>query len=265
MSEPAETVTYAVRDAVATITIDRSEAMNSLDLATKVGLLDALHRAAADEETRCVVLTGTGRAFSVGQDLKEHVRDLQDPDRQLSDTVTEHFNPMVLALTSMPKPVIASINGVAAGAGASLTFACDFRVMADTAGFNLAFANIGLSCDTGASWTLPRLVGPARAVELLMLPETIGAGDAHRLGLCHRVVPAADLEVETRRLAERLAAGPPLALASIKRALAYSRTHDLPESLAHEAQKMAFTGASEDHRSAVDAFLDKRAPTFDGR
>lgn len=264
MADQDDTVTYTVDADVATITLRRSDAMNSLDLQTKLALRDAVHRAASDDSARCVVLTGTGRAFSAGQDLKEHVRDLRDPDRLLSDTVEEHFNPIVTAIATMPKPVIAAVNGVAAGAGASLAFACDFRVLADTAGFNLAFAAIALSCDSGVSWTLPRLVGRANAVELLMLPRTIEAEEALSLGLAHQVVAADVFEDAVAELAQRLASGPTLALASIKRVLAYSATHDLPESLAHEAQKMALTGASVDHRRAVEAFLEKRSPTFEG-
>ncbi len=153
-------MTYEVADGVATVTFNRPDTMNSLTTDTKVALRDALHQAAADSEARCVVLTGTGRAFCVGQDLKEHVAGLTSDDPgQLSDTVQEHYNPAVTAIATMPKPVIAAVNGIAAGAGASLAFAADFRVLRRSAGFNLAFAGIALSCDTGASWTLPRLVG----------------------------------------------------------------------------------------------------------
>ncbi|MGH3424524.1 MAG: enoyl-CoA hydratase-related protein [Nocardioidaceae bacterium] len=264
MTDSAPPVTYDVADGVATITINRPDAMNSFNLATKLALRDAVHRAAGDAGARCVVLTGSGRSFSAGQDLKEHVESLHAADAPLSNTVEEHFNPIVTALATMPKPVVAAVNGVAAGAGASLAFACDFRVLADTAGFNLAFAGIALSCDTGASWTLQRLVGLPRATELLMLPRTVKADEAREIGLAHQVVPADAFEQAVRELATTLAAGPTLAYASIKRVLAYSATHDLPESLAHEAQKMALTGASADHRRAVDAFIAKEKPVFEG-
>jgi 2-(1,2-epoxy-1,2-dihydrophenyl)acetyl-CoA isomerase len=165
----------------------------------------------------------------------------------------------------MPKPVVAAINGVAAGAGASLAFACDLRVLADTASFNTAFAGIGLSCDTGASWTLPRLVGHARALDLLYRPRTIGAVEAERLGLANRVVPAGSLADEAGALARELAAGPTLAYAAIRQALVYSATHDLDESLANEAAQMARTGGSQDHRDAVAAFVAKERPLFQGR
>src|SRR6476620_2812834 len=183
-----------LRDGVATITFNRPDAMNSLDIATKEALLAAVRQVADDPAVRCVVLTGTGRAFCVGQDLKEHVAILQSgATDSLFRTVDEHYNPIVSTLVGMQKPVSAAVNGVAAGAGASLAFACDLRIVADTAGFNLAFANVALSCDTGASYHLQRLVGRARALELLYFPRTIAAEEALTLGLATRVVPAAEL------------------------------------------------------------------------
>jgi 2-(1,2-epoxy-1,2-dihydrophenyl)acetyl-CoA isomerase len=266
MTDPsAPPVTYEVADGVGTVTLNRPDGMNSLTLATKVALRDSLHAAAADSAVRCVVLTGTGRAFCVGQDLKEHVAELTAGSSSLGDTVTEHYNPTVTAIATMPKPVIAAVNGVAAGAGASLAFAADFRVLRRSAGFNLAFAGIALSCDTGSSWTLPRLVGHGGATQLLMQPRTIPADEAYDLGLATTVVDDDAFADEVATLARSLADGPTLALASIKRSLAYSATHDLPSSLEHEGQKMALTGASADHLAAVQAFLAKEKPTFTGR
>lgn len=259
-------VTYDVSDGIATITLNRPDGMNSLTLETKIALRDAVHTAAADSEARCVVLTGTGRAFCVGQDLKEHVKGLKgDNTEPLSNTVAEHYNPTVTAIATMPKPVIAALNGVAAGAGASLAFASDFRVLKETASFNLAFAGIALSCDTGASWTLQRLVGLGKATELLLLPRTIPAAEALALGLATSVAPADEFDGTVGSLARKLADGPTLAFASIKRSLAFSATHDLPSSLEQEAQKMALTGASSDHLAAVEAFLAKEKPVFEGR
>jgi 2-(1,2-epoxy-1,2-dihydrophenyl)acetyl-CoA isomerase len=259
-------VTYAVADGVGTITLARPDAMNSLDVATKVALRDAVTQAADDPAVRCVVLTGTGRAFCVGQDLKEHVTILNSSSSdELFRTVPEHYNPIVTAVATMPKPVIAAVNGVAAGAGASLAFASDFRILADTAGFNLAFSGIALSCDTGSSWTLPRLVGRARALELLYFPRTIPAAEAAELGLATKVVAAADLADEVQRLAARLAAGPTVAFGAIRRSVGFSAGHDLESSLAFEADMMALTGATEDHRNAVDAFVAKQQPTFQGK
>jgi 2-(1,2-epoxy-1,2-dihydrophenyl)acetyl-CoA isomerase len=266
MSEDLDApVTYDVRGAVATVTLSRPHAMNSMTVAAKVALRDAVHAAAADAAVRAVVLTGTGRAFSVGQDLKEHVESLKGSATQVWRTVPEHFAPIAMSLASMPKPVIAAVNGVAAGAGFSFALACDLRIVAESAGFNTAFAAIGLSCDTGASWTLPRLVGHARAMELLLLPRTVKAAEALRLGIANEVVPDDELLPRAAALAAELASGPTIAYAAIKRALAYSATHELSEALEHEAAKMALTGATADHAEAVRAFLDKRPPRFEGR
>ena len=261
MSSP---VTYSVDDAVATITLDRPEAMNSLDNATKVALRDRVLQAADDPAVRAVVLTGSGRAFCVGQDLKEHADALAAGAADLGQTVREHYNPIATTLATMPKPVIAAVNGIAAGAGAAFAFACDLRIVANTAGFNLAFAAIGLSCDSGSSWTLPRLVGWARARELLLLPRTVPAEEALALGLATEVVPAGSVLERATELARQLAAGPTLAYAAIREALEYSAAHGLVESVANEGELMRRTGATEDHREAVAAFLAKRSPMFDG-
>jgi 2-(1,2-epoxy-1,2-dihydrophenyl)acetyl-CoA isomerase len=259
-------VLYDVTDGVATITLNRPDAMNSLDVATKVALRDAVQEAATDDTVRCVVLTGTGRAFCVGQDLKEHVTILNDGSSDaLFQTVPDHYNPTVFAIATMPKPVVAAVNGVAAGAGASLAFACDFRVLADTAGFNLAFSGIALSCDTGSSWTLPALVGRAKALELLYFPRTIKAEEALELGMATTVVPADGLADEVAGLATRLAEGPTVSYGAIRRSLVHSAGHDFASSLAFEADMMALTGATQDHRNAVDAFVTKQKPTFEGK
>ncbi|AKU17644.1 enoyl-CoA hydratase/isomerase family protein [Luteipulveratus mongoliensis] len=254
------------RDAgVATVQLNRPDAMNSLNVATKEALLAALQEVAEDAEVRVVVLTGSGRAFCVGQDLKEHVGLLKAQSDDLFRTVREHYNPIALLLATMNKPVIAAVNGVAAGAGASMAFACDLRIVADTAGFNLAFTGIALSCDTGSSWTLPRLVGTAKAKELLLMPRTVKADEALELGLATQVVPAAELEATVRQLATTLAAGPTVAYGSVRRAVDFSASHDLAESLANEGELMTLTGKTQDHADAVDSFLAKEKPTFHGR
>ncbi len=259
-------VLLSIRDGVATVTLNRPGAMNSLDVPTKVALRDTVQQVADDPTVRCVVLTGNGRAFCVGQDLKEHIGLLETGrDDILGSTVAEHYNPTVLALATMPKPVIAAVNGVAAGAGASLAFACDFRLVADTAGFNLAFAGIALSCDTGSSWTLPRLVGRAKAIELLFQPRTIKAEESLALGLATRVVAADALADEAAAFAAQLAAGPTVALASIRSAVDFSATHGFAESLANESRLMDLTGATQDHKDAVAAFVAKERPVFHGR
>ena len=250
--------------AVATVRLNRPDAMNSLSVATKEALLAALTEVAEDDRVRCVVLTGSGRAFCVGQDLREHVTLLQSDDPSLWETVPRHYNPIAELLATMNKPVVAAVNGVAAGAGAAFAMAADFRVMVDSAGFNLAFAGIALSCDSGSSWWLQRLVGPARAKELLLLPRTVPAAECLSLGLVSRVVAADELEAAVEALAQQLAAGPTLAYGSIRRAVAFSAGHPLAESLEREGAYMALTGASADHRAAVDAFLAKQPPTFTG-
>ena len=263
MSEP---VLYAVESGIATITLNRPEAMNSLDIATKNALRDAAQEAAADDGVRCVVLTGTGRAFCVGQDLKEHIELINSgADDKLFSTVEEHYNPTVTALATMNKPVVAAVNGVAAGAGASLALACDFRVLADTAGFNFAFAGVALSCDTGVSWTLPRIVGRAKALELLFFPRTVDAKESLELAMATSVVPADELDSAVAELAGRLAAGPTVAYGSIKRAVNNSSASDFESALTFEGQMMDLTGKTEDHRGAVAAFVAKEKPVFEGR
>ena len=261
----AAPVLLEVSGGVATVTFNRADAMNALDTPTKELLLSTLQRVAEDVDVRVVVLTGTGRAFCVGQDLREHIGLLQSQDESLWQTVPEHYNPIVELIATMNKPVIAALNGVAAGAGAAFAFAADLRVLADTAGYNLAFAGIALSCDSGSSWSLPRLVGTARAKELLLMPRTVHAEEALALGLATRVVPAEELADVVAELAGTLAAGPTLAYGSIRRAVAYSAGHTLSESLACESEYMSLTGASEDHAAAVSAFLAKESPVFTGR
>ena len=255
--EAAEPGVLLTRDGgVATIALNRPRQMNSLDVATKVALLAAVTEVADDPEVRCVVLTGSGRAFCVGQDLKEHIGLLESGGSdQLFTTVPDHYNPIVTAIATMPKPVVAAVNGVAAGAGASLAFACDLRILSESAGFNLAFTGIALSCDTGSSWTLPRLVGRAKALELLYEPRTIDATESLVLGLATRVVAPEELADEVATLATRLAAGPTVAYGAVRRSVSHSATHSFEDSLAYEGVMMALTGATQDHRDAVASFV----------
>jgi 2-(1,2-epoxy-1,2-dihydrophenyl)acetyl-CoA isomerase len=266
MTADVSPVLLEVADGIATITLNRPDAMNSLDVATKEALLAALRRVADDAAVRCVVLTGTGRAFCVGQDLKEHIEILHSAASDaLFRTVDEHYNPIVTTLVGMAKPVIAAVNGVAAGAGASLAFACDLRIVADTAGFNLAFANVALSCDTGSSFTLQRLVGRAKAIELLYFPRTVPADEALTLGLATRVVPVDELAGVVADLAARLAAGPTVALGAMRQSVEYAAGHSFEEAAAFESTQMALTGATADHAAAVAAFIAKEKPVFEGR
>ncbi|MFD6418621.1 enoyl-CoA hydratase/isomerase family protein [Streptomyces sp. NPDC060194] len=265
----ADSVLYEVTDGLATITLNRPEAMNAMNVEAKTALRDAVREAGADPAVRAVLLTAAGdRAFCVGQDLKEHIGLLtagHAGEGQVMSTVREHYNPIVRALTEMPKPVVAGVNGVAAGAGLGFALAADFRVVADTAKFTTSFAGVALSADSGVSWTLPRVVGPGRAADLLLFPRTIDAREAYDLGIASRLVPSAELAVEAAKVARTLAEGPTLAYAAIKESLAHGTAHSLSETLDKEDELQARAGASEDHRIAVSAFVNKERPTFLGR
>jgi 2-(1,2-epoxy-1,2-dihydrophenyl)acetyl-CoA isomerase len=261
----SDTVLYHVSDGVATVTLSRPDAMNALNTELKTALRDTLLAAADDPGVRAVLLTGSGRAFCVGQDLAEHAQNLAGDISAVWATVPEHYTPIATTLATMPKPVVAAVNGVAAGAGAAFAFACDFRIVADTAGFNMAFSAVGLSADSGSSWTLPRLVGTAKAKELLLLPSTITAAQALELGLATEVVETSAVGERAMALAQRLAAGPTVAYGAIRRSLAFSAGHDIDESLDFERQMMELTGSTDDHRGAVKSFLAKEKPTFEGR
>ncbi|MEV5977862.1 enoyl-CoA hydratase-related protein [Streptomyces sp. NPDC052114] len=265
----ADSVLYEVSDGLATITINRPEAMNAMNTEAKVALREAARAAAADAAVRAVLLTATGRAFCVGQDLKEHIGNLA-ADReagtgQTMSTVKEHYNPIVRALAGMPKPVVAGVNGVAAGAGLGFALAADYRVVADTAKFNTSFAGVALTADSGVSWTLPRVIGPGRAADLLLFPRNIDAQEAYALGIANKVVPAADLAAEAAQVARALAEGPTLAYAALKESLAYAAAHTLDEALDKEDELQGRAGASEDHAIAVQAFIAKEKPKYLGR
>jgi 2-(1,2-epoxy-1,2-dihydrophenyl)acetyl-CoA isomerase len=250
---------------VVTLTLNRPDSLNSLDIALKERLRDALDEAAADPAVRCVVLTGAGRAFCVGQDLREHVGMLESGDQTPLRTVRMHYNPIVTRLATMPKPVVAAVRGMAAGAGAGLAFLADFRIGGPKTGFLMAFANVGLAADSGSSWTLPRLVGHAKATELLMLAEPVGSAEAHRLGLLTTLVDDDEkVLAQAQALAARLAAGPTVAYGQIKRELMAAASGTLAEAIEVEADAQAVCGVTDDHRESVTAFVAKRPMTFTG-
>jgi 2-(1,2-epoxy-1,2-dihydrophenyl)acetyl-CoA isomerase len=246
------------------LTLHRPESFNSLNIELKQALIAALRDAAADDSVRAVVITGAGNAFCAGQDLKEHIGVLESGDPKPLRTVEEHYNPLIRAVTTMPKPVIAAVNGTAAGAGASLAYACDLRVAASDASFVLAFAMAGLSADSGASWTLPRLIGYGRAMEMLLLGEPVAAEEALRIGMVNRVVETGQAAAAATELAERMAAGPTSAYARIKETMLAAAAEGLDEALAVEAGAQAEAGRTADHREAVEAFVAKRTPNFTG-
>ncbi len=253
-------------DGVATLTLNRPESMNSLSVALKEALLAALAEVRADPAVRAVVLTGAGRAFCVGQDLREHVAMLESGDPTPLRTVRDHYNPITLALAEMPKPVIAAVRGMAAGAGAAFAFTADLRIGGPGTGFLMAFANVGLSGDSGVSWTLQRLVGYAKATELLLLAQPVRSAEAAQLGLISTMVDDDEKVLPTaQELAARLAAGPTVAYAQIKRCLAVGAAGTLAETLAAEGDGQAIAGATDDHRNATAAFVAKQKPVFEGR
>lgn len=258
-----DSVCWGMDGAVATITLNRPQARNALTSEMKTALRAALGKAASDAAVRAVIITGAGDAFCAGQDLREHADNLASGAGP-ADTVRQHYNPIITAIMTMPKPVIAAINGSAAGAGASLACACDFRLSARRASLLMAFARVGLGADSGASWTVQRLVGSARAAELLMLAEPIDSERALSAGLLTAVVADDELVGAAGALARRLAEGPTLAYAAIKTELLYSATHGLAESLEKEAQLQAELGTTSDHRDATLAFIRKERPTFTG-
>ena len=250
-----------VDDGIATSTLDRPDALNALTVPLKEALLGAFRTVARDRSVRAVVLTGAGRAFCAGQDLKER---LQPDAAPLAVELRERYNPIIRAMRALDQPIVGAINGVAAGAGASLAFACDVRIAAEGASFVLAFGRIGLVPDNGATWFLPRLVGPAKAAELALLGETLSALDAERFAIVVRVVPADALAAEARAMAVRLAGLAPRALALTKGALERSWSVTLDEALEDEAQRQGVAGATADHAEGMTAFLEKRPPRFTG-
>lgn len=247
-------------DGIATLTLNRPAALNALDSALKAALAAAFRSVARDAAVRAVVVTGAGRAFCAGQDLREHEGNAERSAEELRAT----YNPLILALRRLEKPVIAAVNGVAAGAGVSLALACDLRLAAADASFVLAFARIGLVPDSGSTWFLPRLVGPARAAELAFLGDPVPAGEAERIGLVNRVVPGESLAAEARALALRLASAAPRALALTKRALNRSLDATLEDQLEYEAILQGLAASAADHAEGLAAFREKRAPRFTG-
>ena len=258
-----ETVLVAI-DAearVATITLNRPDALNALTVPMKLALLAAFRRVERDPGVRAVILTGAGRAFCAGQDLRER---LQPDAAPLGVEVRERYNPIIRAMRGLSKPIVGAINGVAAGAGASLAMACDIRIASEAASFALAFGRVGLVPDSGATWFLPRLVGATRAAELALIGDPVSAADAVRLGLVGRVVPAEELGTEARSVAARLAAGAPRAIALTKRALNATWDRDLDAALDYEAELQDMAGRSKDHAEGLAAFMEKRPPRFTG-
>jgi 2-(1,2-epoxy-1,2-dihydrophenyl)acetyl-CoA isomerase len=259
MSTSISTPLLVAREgAVLTLTLHRPDKLNSLDISLLTALGEAMAEARQDDSVRAVVLTGEGRGFSAGADLTEG--DREGVRRRLS----LRYAPIIRAMREMEKPIIAAVNGVAAGAGLSLALSADLRIASESASFLLAFARIGLLPDAGATFFLPRLIGLGRAMELAMLADQINAAEALRIGLVNRVVPDAELATAAQELAQRLGRGP-FSIGLIKRALNQSLTSDLTAQLHCEEDLQALAFASADFGEGVRAFVEKRPARFEGR
>ncbi|HTP96764.1 MAG TPA: enoyl-CoA hydratase-related protein [Burkholderiales bacterium] len=257
---------YDVRDRIATLTLNRPERLNALGDTLREDLYDAVAKAAADAEVRVLLVTGAGRGFCSGGDVKS-MREREE-SAQVSP-VEERVAPLrdriIAALRECPKPVIAAVNGAAAGAGMNLALACDIRIASSAAKFSQAFVKRGLTPDWGGSWFLPRVVGTAKACELIFTGDTIDAAEALRLGIVNAVVAPEELMPAACQLAGRIAAGPPVAIRLAKRAIYRNLDADLAAGLEFETFTQSICRDTEDSREGVAAFLEKRAPVFRGR
>jgi 2-(1,2-epoxy-1,2-dihydrophenyl)acetyl-CoA isomerase len=254
------TVRYEASDGIATLTLSRPAVYNALNAQMHADLMTALRQAERDAAVRALLITGEGKAFCSGQDLREIPA--EDAAGMIGQRLRAAYNPLVTKLRTLPKPVIAAINGVAAGAGLSLALACDLRVAGQSSRLDVAFARIGLIPDCGMTALLPRLIGQARAFELAALGGAVDAPTALQWGLVNRVVPDEELLPAARALAAQLAAGPALAISLIKRSLERSGDASLAEMLEYEAQAQQAAGAHPDFAEGVAAFREKRSPRF---
>jgi 2-(1,2-epoxy-1,2-dihydrophenyl)acetyl-CoA isomerase len=254
-------IVYSRQGAIATVTFNRPAALNALDVATSQAFLAAAKTMAADDSIRAVLLKGSGKAFVAGGDLAT-LR--ADPSQGAKDLITP-LNEALVVLQGINAPVIAQVHGAAAGAGLSLMLMCDFVLAAEGSKFNLAYINLGTSCDVGASWALPRLVGLRQALEIALLGETFSTDDALRLGLVNRVLPAAELDAAAQAFAERIAAGPTVAYGHMRRLMRASLDRDLPTQLAAEAASFDACAHTTDIREGIEAFFAKRPAKFQGR
>jgi 2-(1,2-epoxy-1,2-dihydrophenyl)acetyl-CoA isomerase len=257
---PYQTIQFE-RGIVARITLNRPERLNSFINQMHEEIRDALGHL---DDARVLVLTGAGRGFCAGQDLNDRAVAPGEPV-DLGETVSSFWNPLIRTLTSLPQPIVARVNGVAAGAGANIALACDIVVAAKSARFIQSFSAIGLIPDSGGTWVLPRLVGQARALGLALTSEPLSAEKAAEWGLIWKAVDDEALDTEVDTLARKLAALPPLGLAAIKEMIRSSWQYSLDEELVRQAGAMRRLGFTQDYREGVAAFLEKRQPTFSGR
>ena len=253
---------FELRQSVAIIRFDRPEKYNSFTRDMALRIQKNLRTCASDENIRAVLLTGSGKAFGAGQDLQEVV---EDNGVDISKILQEHLNPIVRQLRSLAKPVVAAVNGVAAGAHANIALACDVIVAAESASFIQAFTKIGLIPDSGGTYLLPRAIGRARASALMLLGDKISATEAERMGMIYKVLPDEDFESSALAIAEKLAKMPTRALALTKEAIIAAETNDLDAQLELEDRLQTTAAATDDYAEGVNAFLEKRRPVFRGR
>jgi 2-(1,2-epoxy-1,2-dihydrophenyl)acetyl-CoA isomerase len=260
-----ETILFDIDRNVATITLNRPNALNGLTIQMTEELANALIRCRADPDVRALIVKGAGRGFCAGGDVKAFGESLQADPLTPMRTLAMHLHASVAEMRRMEKPVIAQVHGVAAGAGMSLALACDLTIAGQSAQFIIAYVRVGLSPDGSATYFLPRLVGPKKALEIFFTGDPVGADEAVRLGMVNRVVPDGELEKETRALAQRLAQGPTLALARAKDLVYRSLSESLETQLENERGLLGLSTLSEDFREGVQAFIEKREPKFEGR
>jgi len=256
-----ETIEFKTDGPIARITLNRPDRLNSFTVQMHAELRDALESLG---DTRVLILTGAGRGFCAGQDLNDRAVASEHPV-DLGMTVETTWNPLIKTLTTLPQPVVARVNGVAAGAGANVALACDLVIAAKSAKFIQSFSALGLVPDSGGTWVLPRLVGQARALGLALTGESLPAETAAEWGLIWKAVDDEALDAEVDALAARLASLPPLGLAAIKEMIRSSWGHSLDQELTHQRDEMRRLGYTDDYREGVAAFLEKRAPKFTGR
>ena len=256
-----ETILYEKQHGVATLTLNRPQALNAFVPQMNQEVLQALRDGERDAEIRCLMITGAGRAFCAGQDLKSRTPEQKG---SLGASLRERYNPMIRQIRQMETIVIAAVNGVAAGAGCNLALACDLRVASEEAKFIQSFVRVGLAPDSGGSFILPRLVGLSKALELLLLGDPIDAREAQRIGLVARVFPAAEFAASARLIAEQIARAP-RGIGLIKRAVNHANLGNLENDLEYEAQLQEIAGRSADYDEGVKAFLEKRTPVFAGK
>ena len=249
-------------EAVAKITFNRPDKYNSFVREMALEFQKKLDECSLDETVRCILVTGTGKAFCAGQDLKEAI----DPEGpEIEEIVRKHFNPIIQKIRGIEKPVIAAVNGVAAGAGANLALACDIVVATKSAGFIQAFSKIGLIPDSGGTYFLPRLIGLPRATAIMITGETVSAEKAESMGMIYAVYEDFEFEKTAFKLAQTIAAMPTKVLGYTKKLLSQSFNNSLEDQLSLEAETQALSAISEDHKEGIQAFLEKRAPQFTGK